>query len=121
MLCGMDGPPESGEGGARSGGSSRKVWLASNTREWGGAFGDAALRHHPQPPLHRLTPRPTHPEPHAISQLHLVIPARTLEQRVHEIESHDGRAMNAHEARGIEPLLECLHRFADHVLVLARV
>src|SRR5690348_16224083 len=65
--------------------------------------------------LELLAARPAHAQPRAATQLNLVVSTRLAQQRVHELQLHDRRPMDAEEDIGIETFLERLHRFANEV------
>src|SRR5690606_26394985 len=77
--------------------------------------------HLPQPPLERLASRAAHSQTCSPLQLHLVVASLAPQERLHEVEAHDGGAVNPHETIGIESLLQLLHRFADDVTLTSDV
>src|SRR5665213_196478 len=105
------------------------VVIVSGESGWFGARipyepspGEGSLaRRDPEPALQPLAPRPAHAQSHATLHLQLVVATAAPMQRLHQIEPHDHRPMHAHEAVGIEPILERLHRLADHAAAIAHV
>src|SRR6476469_2691230 len=57
----------------------------------------------------------------AVLELERVVAAGAAVQRVHQVEPHDHRAVDAHEVLRVEPVLERLHRLADDVPPVASV
>src|SRR5919107_20073 len=77
--------------------------------------GPNVSRAHSQPTLQRFPAGATHPEPHAVPELHLWLPPLVPKQRLYQIQSHDGRPVDAHELRWIQLLLQILHSLADEM------
>src|SRR5256885_4530038 len=76
-------------------------------------------RSHSQALLELFAPRARDFDLHAVPELNVAVAAGRFEQRVHAIELHDGRAVDAEKARGVELVLQVLHRFANEVLTVA--
>src|SRR5712664_3859330 len=74
---------------------------------------------HSEALLELFAPRARDLDLHAVPELNVAVAAGRFEQRVHAIELHDGRAVDAEKARGVELVLQVLHRFANEVLAVA--
>src|SRR5690606_19633006 len=67
----------------------------------------------PKGALQLLTPRPAHLDACSTLQLHLVVAARSLVQHLHQVQTHDRRAVHSHEHRRVESILQRLQRFTQ--------
>src|SRR2546423_11033032 len=82
-------------------------------------LGEARTRSHRESLLELFAPRARDLDLHAVPELNVAFPAGRFEQRVNAIELHYGRAVDAEKARGVELVLQVLHRFANEVLAVA--
>src|SRR6476469_2679542 len=82
---------------------------------------DAGSLRDAEPALEGLAAGTADLEARAVLELQLVVAAGAAVQRVHQVQPHDHRAVDAHEVLRVEPLLERLHRLADDVPPVAGV
>src|SRR5258705_11502014 len=74
---------------------------------------------HSEALLELFAPRARDLDLHAAPELNVAVAAGRFEQRIHAIELHNGRTVDAAKARGVEMVLQVLHRFANEVLAVA--
>src|SRR5450755_221281 len=101
--------------------SGEAGWLGARSHYERSRAEGSLARCDPEPALQPFAPRPAHAQPHAALHLQLVVATAATMQRLHQFEPHDHRPMHAHEAVGIEPILERLHGLADHEAAIAHV
>src|SRR3954451_9266364 len=80
-----------------------------------GSGGDAELA------LQLFTTRTAHAEPRSSAQLNFVISTRLAQQRLHQLQLHYRRSVNAQEDIRVEALLERLHRLTNEMHAIADV